>query len=181
MQSGNLLVAAPSIFGDRNFHRSIVIMVEQKSPGSLGFIINKPLDFYITDVMPEIQKNFPIYNGGPVEQDNLFFVHRAGHLIPNSIKIDDHLFWGGDFKTVSALINDGLLSSNEIRFFLGYSGWSKDQLENEIALKSWMVVDNALEGKILSHKTESLWKNQMIALGGKNIIWSNTPDNPHHN
>ncbi|NBS20013.1 MAG: YqgE/AlgH family protein, partial [Flavobacteriia bacterium] len=51
----------------------------------------------------------------------------------------------------------------------------------EIALKSWMVVDNALEGKILSHKTESLWKNQMIALGGKNIIWSNTPDNPHHN
>jgi putative transcriptional regulator len=181
MESGKLLVAKPSVFGDHNFHRSIVIMVEKKESSLLGFIINKPLNYEIKDVLPEIQMSFPLYNGGPVEQDNLFFIHNAGHLIPESIKIDNKLFWGGDFQKVVALVNNGLLGPHDIRFFLGYSGWSKGQLQQEIGAKSWVVVENHFEGKILSHQTEQLWKDQMLALGGKYVIWSNTPENPHHN
>ena len=98
MESGKLLIAEPSVFGDHNFHRSIVIMVEKKESGFLGFIINKPLSYEIKDVLPEIQMDFPLYNGGPVEQDNLFFIHNAGHLIPGSNRIDNKLFWGGEFE-----------------------------------------------------------------------------------
>ena len=181
MDSGKLLIAEPSIFGDQNFHRSIVIMVEKKNTGFLGFIINKPLSYEIMDILPEIQINFPLYNGGPVEQDNLFFIHNAGHLIPGSIKIDDKLFWGGDFEKVLALVNDGVLSQKDIRFFLGYSGWSNNQLKQEIEANSWVVVENSFEANILSHQTEGLWKDQMKALGGKYVIWSNTPENPYHN
>ena len=181
MESGKLLIAEPSVFGDHNFHRSIVIMVEKKESGFLGFIINKPLSYEIKDVLPEIHMDFPLYNGGPVEQDNLFFIHNAGHLIPGSNRIDNKLFWGGEFEKVVALVNDGLLGPKDIRFFLGYSGWSKGQLQQEIGDKSWVVVENPFAGKILSHQTERLWRDQMMALGGKYVIWSNTPENPYHN
>ena len=109
MESGKLLVAEPSVFGDQNFHRSIVIMVEKKDSSYLGFILNKPLSFEINDVLPEIKLSFPLYNGGPVEQDNLFFIHNAGHLIPKSNKIDDKLFWGGEFDKIVALVNEQVL------------------------------------------------------------------------
>ena len=181
MESGKLLIAEPSVFGDQNFHRSIVIIVDQKESGLLGFIINKSLNYNISDVLPEIKKDFPLYYGGPVEQDNLFFIHNAGHLIPGSMKIDDKLFWGGEFEKVIALVNEGILTPKDIRFFLGYSGWSGDQLQQEIGAHSWVVVENPLAGKILSHNTQSLWKDQMIALGGKYLVWSNTPENPYHN
>ena len=80
-----------------------------------------------------------------------------------------------------ALVNDGVLGPKDIRFFLGYSGWSYEQLKREIVTNSWVVVENPFASKILSHKTEGLWKDQMIALGGKYVIWSNTPENPYHN
>ena len=181
MESGKLLIAEPSVFRDHNFHRAIVIMAEKKDSGFLGFIINKPLSYNIKDVLPEVGVNFPLYNGGPVEQDNLFFIHNAGHLIPGSIRIDNKLYWGGEFEKVIALVKGGILSNKDIRFFLGYSGWSKGQLQQEIVAKSWVVIKNPFAGKILSHKTERLWKEQMMALGGNYVIWSNTPENPYHN
>lgn len=181
MESGKLLIAKPSVFGDHNFHRSIVIVVQKKESGFLGFIVNKPLGYDISDVLPEIKVNFPLYNGGPVDQDNLFFIHNAGDLIPGSIRIDNKLFWGGEFEKILALVNDEVLGPKDIRFFLGYSGWSYDQLKQEIGSNSWVVAENPFAGKILSHQTESLWKDQMMALGGKYVIWSNTPENPYHN
>ena len=122
MESGKLLIAEPSVYGDQNFHRSIVIMAEHKDSGLLGFIINKPLNYNISDVLTDIKRDFPLFYGGPVDQDNLFFIHNAGHLIPGSLKIDDKLFWGGEFEKVIALVNEGVLSTKDIRFFLGYSG-----------------------------------------------------------
>lgn len=181
MKSGKILIAEPSVFGDQNFHRSIVIMVDRKETGLLGFIINKNLGYDISDVMPEIKMDFPLYNGGPVEQDNLFFIHNAGYLIPGSTKIDDKLFWGGDLEKVIVLVNDGILSPKDIRFFLGYSGWSGEQLQQEIVANSWVVVENPFAENILSYKTQDLWKDQMVALGGKYLLWSNTPENPYHN
>ncbi|MDA0201724.1 MAG: YqgE/AlgH family protein [Bacteroidetes bacterium] len=181
MESGKLLVADPSVFGDQNFHRSIVIMAHQKDSGSLGFILNKPLDYELNDVLPEIKLDFPLYYGGPVEQDNLFFIHNAGHLVPESIRIDEKLFWGGDFEKIIVLVNEGVLTRKDIRFFLGYSGWSEEQLEQEISAHSWVVIQNPLAGKILSCKSQDLWKDQMVALGGKYLLWSNTPENPSHN
>jgi putative transcriptional regulator len=67
MESGKLLIAEPSIFGDQNFHRSIVIMVEKKNKGFLGFIINKPLGYELKEILPEIQISFPLWTSNPWE------------------------------------------------------------------------------------------------------------------
>ena len=54
----------------------------------------------------------------------------------------ENIFWGGDFKTVVDVINDGRLNENDIRFFLGYSGWDANQLENELNSNSWILTKN---------------------------------------
>jgi putative transcriptional regulator len=76
-------------------------------------------------MLPEINASFKIYNG-PVEQDNLYFIHNIPELIPNSIEISNGIYWGGDFESTKALINNGKINKNNIRFFLGYTGWEEN-------------------------------------------------------
>ena len=104
-EKGNLLIAEPSIIGDLSFNRAVVLLADHNDLGSVGFILNKKLDFYLKDLIEDTDSEFPVYNGGPVEQDNLYFIHKSPDLIPNSIEISQGIFWGGDFSTVLELIN----------------------------------------------------------------------------
>ena len=93
LQKGKLLIAEPSILNDNWFNRSVLLLVEHNEQGSVGFILNKPLEYTINDAVPEIEANFPLYNGGPVDQDNLYFIHTCPHLIRNSEMIGSELYW----------------------------------------------------------------------------------------
>lgn len=175
---GHLLVANPSIIGDMSFNRSVILMVDQSNSGTIGFIVNKPLEYTIYDLIPDIEANHTIYFGGPVEQDNLYFVHNVPDLIPESIPIANGLFWGGDFQQTKILLNEGKLSHDQIRFFLGYTGWDAEQLENEISNDSWNLVKNDFNERILAVETKTIWKNKMIAFGGEFSLFANAPENP---
>ena len=73
-KKGKLLIAEPSITGDVSFNRSVVLLAEHNDEGSVGFILNKPLEYDISDLITEIKVPFKVFNGGPVEQDNLYFI-----------------------------------------------------------------------------------------------------------
>ena len=178
---GLLLVAEPSIIGDISFNRSVVLLAEYNENGSVGFILNKPLPYSINDFIPEINSNIPIYNGGPVEQDNLYFIHKIPELIPNSIEISNGIYWGGDFKEITNLLQEDQIKNSEIRFFLGYSGWSNQQLEQELEVNSWVVSQNTYKNRILGKTDATFWKEKMIEFGGDYLIWSNAPENPSYN
>ena len=178
LQKGQLLIAEPSIIGDLSFNRSVILLADHNEEGSVGFILNKPLKYTINDLLPEIKANFKIYNGGPVEQDNLYFIHNIPHLIPNSIEISNGIFWGGDFELTKNLINQGLVKKKNIRFFLGYTGWDSEQLEAEMQSNSWILTKNVYENKILGKASVHFWKEKIIELGGEYLIWSNAPENP---
>lgn len=180
-KKGDLLVAEPSIIGDLSFNRSIVLLTDHTEEGSIGFILNKPLDFTIRDLIPEIDAAFKVYNGGPVEQDNLYFIHKVPHLIPNSIEISLGIFWGGDFTEVSKLITEDKINEKDIKFFLGYSGWEINQLEHELKANAWVVTKNTYEEAIIEKDCALFWKEQMVELGGNYSIWSNAPENPSYN
>ncbi len=180
-KKGKLLIAEPSLTGDVSFNRSVVLIAEHNEEGSVGFILNKPLDYDISDLVREILIPFPVFNGGPVEQDNLYFIHKVPHLINESVEISDGIFWGGDFDATIALINKGVITSKDIRFFLGYSGWSSLQLDQELDSKSWIVVKNHYESEIIEKSTNSFWKEKMMELGGNYLLWSNAPENPSLN
>ena len=178
---GDLLIADPKMFSDYNFRRSAVIIVDHNHHGSVGFVLNKLHEFSSQDIIPEINYNFPIYRGGPVEMENLYFIHNQPKKIPNSLKIKNNLFWGGDFKKVISLINSKQIKLNQIKFFLGYSGWSNQQLEIEIKEESWVIFSGELKIKDIFRNSERIWKEKMLKLGGKYLLWLNAPENPYHN
>lgn len=178
LQKGQLLLAEPSIIGDLSFNRSVILLADHNDDGSVGFILNKPLEYSINDLVPEINSCFKIYNGGPVEQDNLYFIHTIPELITDSIEISNGIFWGGDFELTKNLINEGKITKEKIRFFLGYTGWSANQLETELEANSWIITANNYKSAILKKSSSQFWKEKIIELGGDYLIWSNAPENP---
>tara|TARA_R110000868_G_scaffold277479_7_gene537265 strand:- start:650 stop:1210 length:561 start_codon:yes stop_codon:yes gene_type:complete len=180
-KKGDLLIAEPAIIGDVSFNRSIVLLADHSEDGSIGFILNKPLDYSIKDLIPEVEVKFKVYNGGPVEQDNLYFIHKIPKLIPNSIEISLGIYWGGDFNKVAELIKDNTIKENDIKFFLGYSGWEPNQLEHELKANSWVVTENIYKKNIIEKDYETFWKEKMLEFGGEYSIWSNAPENPSYN
>jgi putative transcriptional regulator len=91
------------------------------------------------------------------------------------------LYWGGDFEKVIELLNEGSINEENIRFFLGYSGWGENQLKNEVELNSWIIKDNFIGNKLISVDSKTLWSKQITSLGGEYLIWGNAPENPSHN
>ncbi|RAR75847.1 YqgE/AlgH family protein [Flavobacterium aciduliphilum] len=178
LQKGVLLISEPAIIGDATFGRCVVLLADHGDEGSIGFILNKPLSYTINDLIPEIEASFEIYNGGPVEQDNLYFIHTIPQLIPKSVEISQGVFWGGDFETVKRLINEKAIHREEIRFFLGYSGWGSTQLDYELTSNSWIVTPNNYHTALLSKSSPMFWKEKITELGGDYVIWSNAPENP---
>ena len=181
MNQGKLIVATPSILGDFNFRRSVILLASHKTSGSIGFILNKKLNYKLNDIVEDIDIKFPLFYGGPVEQDNLFYLHTLGNVIPDSIEINSSLSWNGDFKFVTKLINENKIKLNDIRFFLGCSSWSNGQLEKELDEKSWEPFEIVSTEKVLKMKIQNMWKKCMISLGGKYRLWSNAPENPNFN
>ena len=180
-KKGKLLIAEPSLTGDVSFNRSVVLLAEHNDEGSVGFILNKPLNYSMNDLVDEIEIPFPVFNGGPVEQDNLYFIHKVPDLIPHSVEISDGIYWGGDFEITVMLVNSGKIGQKDIRFFLGYSGWASLQLDQELDSKSWIVVANEYESDIIKQPANSFWRDKMMELGGQYLLWSNAPENPSLN
>ena len=158
LKKGHLLIAEPSIIGDLSFNRSIILIADHNSEGSIGFILNKPLNFTLQDLIPEIKIPFEVYNGGPVEQDNLYYIHKTPELITNR-----------------------QLNPFDIRFFLGYSGWENNQLSSELRSNTWILSKNMYNKQIIEKVNNNFWKEQMLELGGDYSIWSNAPENPSCN
>ncbi|MBT7529330.1 MAG: YqgE/AlgH family protein, partial [Flavobacteriaceae bacterium] len=139
LKKGDIIIADPSIVNDTQFNRSVILITSSSIENEVvGLIINKILDYKLQDIIPEINIDFDVYNGGPVNKDNLYYIHNKGHLIPGSIKINQQLFWSGDFENIVDLINSRKITANDIKFCLGYSGWSAKQLINEVKENNWI-------------------------------------------
>lgn len=180
LHKGRLLVAEPSILNDSAFNRSVVLLTEHSNESSVGFILNKPLKFTVNDLIPNINCDFIVHQGGPVEQDNLYFIHSIPELIPNSIEVGNGIYWGGNFDSLIHLLNTKKIDENSIRFFLGYSGWESNQLNDEMTTNSWLCIDNNYKN-ILSVENSSFWKNNLLEIGGKYSLWANAPSDPNLN
>lgn len=171
---GKLLVSDISILNDNLFGKSVIILTEYSQQGWVGFILNKPTKYKINDII-DINCNFNVYQGGPVENDKLFYIHKVPHLLDGSIKIGNGLFWGGNFEQLKLLLSNNKINNDDIRFFIGYSGWGVNQLETEIKENSWVIVKNNYDN-ILIENPNNLWKREMLKLSDNYKIWANTPN-----
>ena len=101
-------------------------------------------------------------------------------MIEDSIKINDDLFWGMNFDKIIDLLNNDKINKNDVKFFIGYSGWGETQLADEINENSWLISSDFSSNDILN-TSDIYWKNKINEFGEYYKIWSNSPDNPNLN
>lgn len=177
---GKILISEPFL-PDTFFNRTIVYLVDHNDEGSVGFILNKKLDIKVCDAISGFEgweENLSM--GGPVAPDTLHYLHSMGDLIPKSVWVDDNIFWGGDIDFVRDMIKKGQLNNSQIRFFLGYSGWSAGQLEKELRENSW-VIARVSEDIVLNNQINAGWKKVLRGLKNKYRVWADFPDSPDMN
>ncbi len=161
--------------------RTVVFLCEHRMEGSFGFVLNKTFDQEIGDLIKDAEGiRFPVYEGGPVQKDTLHFLHQCPEQIPGGMEVTEGIFWGGDFEVVLTLLKENKLSKNDIRFFLGYSGWGEGQLEEEMKEKSWITSD-ANKQLVFTLNTPQLWKNTLQQLGGEYSQMIHYPIDPQLN
>ncbi len=175
--SNSLLVAHPSLV-DPNFRRSVVyITAHTAEEGTHGIIINRPTENTVADLLPSdemgVLAELPVFVGGPVGQDQLTFAVFRKNSESEIIECKAHL----EIEEARELASK---KSASVRAFIGYSGWSKGQLENELAIKSWIVrppVRDIFDVK----KCDALWGGIMRGLGPWFRLLASAPDDPSRN
>jgi putative transcriptional regulator len=175
--AGRILISVPFL-QDFYFRKSVVLLADHNDDGSFGLIVNKPVDVKLSDISPEFSGfNAPVYLGGPVKTDSLFFMHTRPDLIEDGAKIMEGLYWGGNIETVRQLVKNGSITPGEVRFFVGYAGWTANQLDRELEEKSWVVSMADLE-QIIQKDTRDMWNQTLKKLGHEYKLWVNYPPDP---
>ncbi len=176
---GSVLISEP-YSGDVYFSRSVVLLIQHDSLGTVGLILNKPFVKTLSEIT-DFFKNFDasINLGGPVGIHNIYFLHTLGDKISGSIHVKDNLFFGGNFADLKQLAFLGLLDEREVKFFLGYSGWELGQLDAEIKKDYWLVSE--VEVAEIMLQSEDIWQSVLSRMGDKYRFWANFPKNPDEN
>jgi len=177
---GTLLVAEPFL-KDPNFLRSVVLLCEHGEEGSVGFVLTRRHKQNLSQLIPELrEKNWPLFYGGPVQTDSLHFIHQYPRLIPGSKEIKKGIWWGGDFSTVIDLLKEDALEPTHLRFFVGYSGWEPDQLNEELQQNSWLTTP-AQSSLVFHSKPQETWNETLKKMGDQYAMMINFPIDPQLN
>lgn len=177
---GSILVSEPFLL-DSYFKRAVVLLSEHDEQGTLGFILNKPTDVSLNEAVDDFPEfNVPLYFGGPVETDTLFYIHTVGELLPGAKPITEGIWWGGDYDKLKFLIDTRQIRPDQIRFYAGYSGWEPKQLDSELKEKAWLV-SGANKKFTFFDNPKSLWSQVLRSMGNEYAILANFPEDPSLN
>lgn len=180
LEKGKCLISEP-FSPDSYFGRSVVLITDHsEQDGTLGYILNKPVEIKINELFPDFPDfKAQCYIGGPVNPDTIHYLHTRIDLLPESTPVIGNIYWGGDFEILKELIENKKIKPSEIKFFLGYSGWAPDQLTQEIEDKFWIVSD--IDPKKIMTQNKNIWKDILNEKGESYSLWANAPINPGMN
>lgn len=177
--NGSLLIAEPFL-GDKNFERSVVLVCEHNQEGTFGLVLNQKTNLHLSDVIEDVYADYPLFVGGPVQQNTLHYLHRRPDLIDESIQISAGLYWSGNFEQIKQSVNLGVMPESDIRFFVGYSGWSEGQLDNELSEKAW-IISQTTPAFLFNTPADEFWRGILKSMGGEFKAIANYPVDPRLN
>jgi putative transcriptional regulator len=142
IQAGTILKSSEEL-NDTFFENAEIILTQNDVNGAIGFVINKLFPRKLNELI-EFRDSvpFPLYEGGPVAMESLYFIHRRPDFIESGIRFAKGLYYGGDFNQAVAQINNGALTESDIKIFIGYCGWDANELEAEVEEGSWKILSN---------------------------------------
>lgn len=177
---GILLIANPFL-KDPNFSRTVIFLCENVKEGTFGFVLNKQFSKNLNELIPDLEMPaFPVFSGGPVQPDSLHFLHQYPDLISGGVEVFDGVYWGGNFESLQIHLKNNDISTDKIRFFIGYSGWTEGQLDMEMEEESWITV-KATRKLIFETSATETWKESLNFLGGDYKMMVNFPIDPQLN
>ena len=180
---GSLLIANP-VLPDPNFSRTVILLCNHNDQGSFGLVINRSTQLKAPDLFSDIDilrsYNAKIYMGGPVSQSMVFYLYRSAKDVIDLDKICSGVYLGSNLETLESLYLDIENPEENIRFYLGYSGWSDGQLDGEMEQNSWLVQD-ANEQFVFLDSENLIWPKAVNSLGEKYQYLTKAPVNPQWN
>lgn len=178
-ETGRLLISEPFL-SDPNFARSVVLLCEHGAEGTVGFMLNKPTEYTLGDLLPDLYTpGLPVFRGGPVQMDTLHMLHRSPEKFGGN-EIAPGIYWGGSYQSLQDKILENNYQSVDLRLFIGYSGWSPGQLEKELAEGSWIVAP--ADARILfDTENDHMWRSAILSLGEEFSYLANLPMDPQMN
>lgn len=141
--NAGLFINSTPLLDETFFEKVVIFITEHNENGAMGFVVNKPFPRKFNE-LEEFRNSppFPLYDGGPVDREHLFFIHQRPDLINGGIPVTGSICVGGDFKSAVMHMNNGTITEKDIRLFIGYCGWDRQELEGEIAEGSWRVLED---------------------------------------
>lgn len=180
IRPGTILLAEPFML-DPNFKRAAVLLVDHGPEGSVGFVLNRKSNVSVDELVEDFPEfDAPVFVGGPVGRDTVHYLHRRGDLVQNSDEVAPGVYWGGDYQQLKALIAQGLIETRDIRFFVGYSGWSEDQLEEEMNFGSW-VPARMDANYLFKSPADTLWQQVMNNKGNAYSVIADMKEEASYN
>jgi putative transcriptional regulator len=169
------LVAAPALT-DPNFAGSLVLMAEHHGEGALGFVVNRPAEITVADVLGGVDAELrsaaeaagcadgAVLVGGPVQPERLWILYRPGTAEPaegEAVKVGADLALGGSRELLESLVRG---SGAPFLLLLGYAGWAPMQVEKEIAAGAWVPMPLASD-LVLEVPLDKRWETAVRRLG----------------
>lgn len=179
--AGHVLIAEPFV-SDDCFNHGVVSLIDYlPEEGTTGVVLNNRTEYMLDELLDGVDTSseIPVFCGGPLGQDRLYFLHTLGpDIIPKARQYAEGLYIGGDFEAAVKYINNGYPTEGCIRFFIGYSSWAEGQLEREIMEERWvnMLYPTSAED-ILTGAGDKLWHRFVGNLGEAYRSWNLLPRN----
>ena len=139
LKSGIYIKSTSALVGSF-FENTTIMIVEHNEQGSTGFVINRPFEKSLNDLIEfSDSKPFPLMDGGPVDRDHIYILHKRPDLIDGGKKVLNDFYLGGNIEQVIEAINTNAANHQEIQLFIGYCGWDPGELKAEIDEGSWII------------------------------------------
>jgi putative transcriptional regulator len=154
-----IFLVARTELPDANFADSVVLVMNNLGPGPVGLIINRPTNVPVSQLFPDLKRlaalHDKVYFGGPVEIRTVWFLFRAPKQPEHAIEACDGIYISADRQLLLHLLGRDKPMEG-LRIFIGHSGWTPDQLENEISRGDW-TLKHAESDAVFNGQTEHPW------------------------
>lgn len=177
--TGHFLISETEL-RDPNFFQTVVLIVTHNEDGAFGLVVNRPSEANLGDLLDEFEEapgaEIPVYVGGPVQQEYLFVLH-SGLPDDEASEVASTPVPGVIFEPSFDIVGAYLQAKWEkvpaddrpkIHLFAGYAGWGPGQLEEELALGSW-VTHPASADIVFTANPEKGWRQALREKGS--IYW----------
>ncbi|TWI84994.1 putative transcriptional regulator [Lacibacter cauensis] len=156
IKAGTIIIST-ALLDDSEFEKVAIVITEHNEKGAVGYVFNQPFPRNFNE-LEEFKHSIPVplYAGGPVQTDMLYFMHCRPDLVEGGDLVAADVYMNGDFRKAVQLLNNGTLSIHEVRLFIGYCGWDAGELEAELEEGSWEVTNAPIDLVFAASVTE-LW------------------------